>query len=79
MKEILHLKRVSYGKSGTPIDMREYTVEEFPTSAVGTIKEIKEFAEKHKLNIESFVLKDKTQPVSEVVIHFKKKLKEVVE
>ncbi len=38
-----NLKRVPYGKADTPLELREYTVKEFPTSAVGTINEIADF------------------------------------
>lgn len=42
----LTLVRVPYGRKDTPVELREYYVKEFPTSAVGTKKEIREFVRK---------------------------------
>ena len=53
----LHLKRVPYGKDSTPEEMREYTVVEFPTSAVGTVKEIEDFCREKGIEGELQVVK----------------------
>jgi len=42
----LHLKRVPWGRPDTPPELREYKVMEFPTNAVGTIKEIEDFCKR---------------------------------
>ena len=39
----LTLVRVPYGKKDIPIEIREYHVVEFHTTAVGTISEIRDF------------------------------------
>ena len=53
----LHLKRVPYGKDGTPLELREYTVVEFPIQAVGTLKEIQTFCESKGMLVELQVIK----------------------
>ena len=54
--DYLKMHRVSYGKKDTPRDKREYKM--FPSSPVGCVNEILDFAKGRGMKIEGLVLVD---------------------
>lgn len=63
-KKYVGFTRVSYGKKDTPEKLREYRLENFPVSPVGTRKEIKKFIQDKLKGFDGAVLND---PVCDVM------------